>query len=272
VSRSRRLLAILAHPDDETLGVGGVLADCAARGIETYLLTATRGQAGRYRGKREGDGGEHPGRAALATIREKELRAAAATLGVHEVTLLDYEDGLLDQADPGTVVGRIASEIRRVRPEVVITFSPDGGYGHPDHIAISQFAGTAIVVAAHADDAAHPRHAVSKFYFMASSEQDWEVYQAAFKKLTSRVDGVERGARPWPDWAITTVVDTSAHGETVWKAVFCHDSQVAGYDHLRQLPPGRRDTIWGRQSFYRVFSTVNGGRRRETDLFEGIEP
>ncbi|HEU4724478.1 MAG TPA: PIG-L family deacetylase [Candidatus Eisenbacteria bacterium] len=269
-----RLLALLAHPDDESLGVGGILAAYAAEGMETYVLTATRGQAGRYRGVREGEGPEHPGRDALAAIRERELRAAADVLGVRGLTLLGYDDGRLDQADPAEVLRRVAEEIRRVRPHVAVTFGPDGGYGHPDHIAISQFAAAGIVAAADPAFQAggRPPHAVSKFYFMASPASEWAAYQEAFKKLTSVVDGVERQADPWPDWAITTIVDTSAHWPTIWKAVSCHESQVAGYERLRHLSPEHHAALWGTQHFYRVFSTVNGGRRRETDLFEGLRP
>ena len=79
--RSLRLLAVLAHPDDESLGVGGTLAKYAADGIEVFLLTATRGDAGRFRGHRPGSP-EHPGAEALGAIRETELRTAAAALGV----------------------------------------------------------------------------------------------------------------------------------------------------------------------------------------------
>ncbi len=275
MSEPLRLLALLAHPDDESLGVGGILATYAAQGIETFVLTATRGQAGRYRGVRDGEGPEHPGRAALARLREAELRAAADVLGVRELTLLDYEDGALDQVSPVAAVRRIAREVRRVRPQVVVTFAPDGGYGHPDHIAISQFAAAAIVAAADPrHDAGVPPapHAVSKFYYMAWPSGPWAAYQEAFKKLTCLVDGVERQAEPWPDWAITTVIDTSAEWPTVWKAVTCHDSQVAGYQRLRELSPEHHQALWGKQYFYRVFSTVNGGRRRETDLFEGLRP
>ncbi len=275
MSEPLRLLALLAHPDDESLGVGGILATYAAEGIETFVLTATRGQAGRFRGVREGEGPEHPGRAALARVREAELRAAAAVLGVRELTLLDYDDGALDQAAPVAAVRRIAREIRRIRPQVVVTFAPDGGYGHPDHIAISQFAAAAIVAAAdprHEAGVPPAPHAVSKFYYMAWPAGPWAAYQEAFKKLTCQVDGVERQAEPWPDWAITTVIDTSAEWPTVWKAVTCHDSQVAGYQRLRELSPEHHQALWGKQYFYRVFSTVNGGRRRETDLFEGLRP
>src|SRR5690349_3088459 len=92
---TRRLMAVLAHPDDESFGMGGTLAKYASEGIEVYLLTATRGEAGRFRGRRQDDP-EHPGRSALAALREQELRAAAAVLGLRGVTLLDYADQHLD--------------------------------------------------------------------------------------------------------------------------------------------------------------------------------
>ena len=151
-----RLMAVLAHPDDESLGFGGTLARYASEGVETFLVTATRGERGRYRGHAR-RAGSIPGPAALGRIRERELRAAAAVLGIREVSLLDYHDSDLDRADPREAVERIAAALRRVRPHVVITFGPDGAYGHPDHIAISQFTTAAIVAAADpafADDGA----------------------------------------------------------------------------------------------------------------------
>jgi LmbE family N-acetylglucosaminyl deacetylase len=92
-------MAVLAHPDDESLGIGGTLAKYAADGTDTFLVTATRGEAGRYRGIRAGDPG-HPSPSGLAKIREAELGAAAAVLGVRDVSLLDYHDRCLDRADP----------------------------------------------------------------------------------------------------------------------------------------------------------------------------
>src|SRR5262245_42839261 len=135
MSEPLRLMAVLAHPDDETLGFGGALAKYQSEDVETHVLTATRGQRGRF-----GDGTTHPGPEALGRIREAELRAAAKELRVHDVRLLDYMDGSLDQADPKEAVAGIAAHLRRVRPHVVVTFAQDGGYGHPDHIAICQFA------------------------------------------------------------------------------------------------------------------------------------
>jgi LmbE family N-acetylglucosaminyl deacetylase len=266
-----RLMAILAHPDDESLGVGGALARYASEGVEVSLVTATRGENGRYLQHREGP--EHPGRERLGAIREAELRAAAAALGVKDLTLLGYEDGRLDRADPCEAIGRIVQHVRRVRPHVVITFPPDGSYGHPDHIASSQLATAAMVAAAdpaHRSAGASAPHAVSKLYYFVANQAEWEVYQAVFKKLVSTVDGIERQATAWPEWSITTVVDTREHWPVVWKAVSAHVSQIANYRGLQDLPPERHAALWGARRFYRAYSTVNGGPRRETDLFEGL--
>jgi len=268
-----RLMGILAHPDDESLGCGGVFARYSAESVECYLVTATRGDRGRFHGMPPGDAG-HPGAEALSRIREAELRGAASTLGIREVSFLDYGDGVLDRADPRQAIDRIAAHLRRIRPQVVLTFAPEGGYGHPDHIAISQFTSAAILAAAdatHAGDAAkHAPHAVSKLYQMAWPEAKVTAYQKAFKKLTSKVDGVERETHPWPEWSVTTVIDTRTVWPVVWKAVSCHESQVGAYEQLRNLDPEHHEIIWGWQHFYRAMSTVNGGRVRETDLFEGL--
>ena len=258
-----RLLAVLAHPDDESLGVGGTLAKYAAEGVDVFLLTATRGDAGRFHGHRPGSS-EHPGAVALGEIREKELRAAAAALGVRETTVLDYPDSQLDRANPREAIANIAGHLRRIRPDVVVTFGPDGAYGHPDHVAISQFTTAATVAAAETG------FAVSKLYFNAWPASLWNAYQATIGRLVSTVDGIERQVTPWPDWAITTAIDTRHVWSTVWQAVSCHESQVVAYKGLADVSPEHHQVIWGSQWFYRAFSTVNGGRARETDLFEGI--
>ena len=113
-------------------------------------------------------------------------------------------------------------------------------------------------------------HSVAKLYFIAWPQSTWSAYQAAFKTLTATVDGVERQTVPWADWAITTRIDTRIYWPAVWRAVSCHKSQMAAYEKLSQLSPEHHQALWGAQSFYRVFSTANGGRTQETDLFEGI--
>ena len=254
-------MAVLAHPDDESLGLGGTLAAYAAAGVETFLLTATRGDAGRYGNHRLGDPG-HPGRSALGKVRERELRTAGSVLGIRGIDLLDYPDQQLDRANPKEAIAAIVDHPHRVRPHVVVTFGPDGAYGHPDHIAISQLTTAAVVAAAD--------RAIAKLYYIAWPAPTWAAYESALKKLTSVVDGVERQVVPWPDWAITTVIDARQYCDTVWRAISCHESQMSVYTKLRDLPREHHEALWGRQSFYRAFSRVNGGRARETDLFEGI--
>jgi LmbE family N-acetylglucosaminyl deacetylase len=252
-------MCVLAHPDDESLGTGGTLAKYAAEGVDTYLLTATRGERGRF-----GDSGDRPGPDVVGATREAELRAAAQELGIREVTLLGFPDGGLDAVDPVEAQAVIVSHLRRVTPHVVITFGPEGAYGHPDHIAISQLTTAAVV------RAANDEHAVSKLYYIAWSVDTWAAYQAALKKLTTTVDGVERAVSPTPDWEITTRIDATAVWPTVLRAVQCHRTQMSVYKNLAALPPEQQRTLWGLQEFYRAFSLVNGGRTRESDLFDGL--
>jgi LmbE family N-acetylglucosaminyl deacetylase len=261
MSQPLRLLAILAHPDDESLGFGGTLAKYAAEGVETSLITATRGQRGRYRGAR--DGPAHPGADALGAIREGELRRAATALGVSTVTVLDYYDSALDQAAVEVIVPELAAHICRLKPQVIVTFGGDGVYGHPDHIAISQFATAATIQAA-------AGHRVDKLYYMAWSEALYKAYLDAFSGLGSTVDGVTRRPIAFPDWMLTATIDAREQWQTVWAAVRCHESQVTSYERLERLSEGQHMELWGRQSFYRVFSRVNGGRAREDDLFAGL--
>lgn len=270
-----RLLAVLAHPDDESLGLGGTLARYARERVEVSLIVATHGQAGRYRGIAPGAPG-HPGADELARIRELELRAAVRELGIGELSLLGYHDQALDRAAPAEVIARIAAQIRRLRPQVVLTFGADGAYGHPDHIAISQFTTAAIVAAADpgfstqaAGEDLEP-HAVAKLYYMAWPASATAAYEEAFRKLVAVVDGVERQASSFPDWALSAVIDTHDVWQTVWRAVSCHESQIVAYEKLAHLSAASHEALWGWQSFYRVFSTVNGGRTRESDLFEGL--
>lgn len=264
-----RLMAVLAHPDDESLGTGGALAKYAAEGVATHLVTATRGERGRF-----GDSKVSPGPEIVGKAREAELLSAAAELGLREVKFLDYPDGALDKVDTAEAIERIAGHLRRVRPHVVITFGPDGAYGHPDHIAISQLTTAAIVCAADPlfgqPSALGEPHRVAKLYFIAWRTGKWAAYQAALRKLVVKVDGEERQAVPWADWAITTVLDTSRVWPTVWRAVMCHKTQVTIYSKLEELSEEHQRSLFGTQEFYRAFSIVNGGRAQESDLFEGL--
>jgi LmbE family N-acetylglucosaminyl deacetylase len=163
--------------------------------------------------------------------------------------------------------------LRRVRPQVVATFDPTGIYGHPDHIAICQFTTAAISAAAnphYVDQAAQAPHQVSKLYYRACSAAELAIYQQVFGDLVMNIDGVERRATGWMEWAITTRIDAVAHWQQVRRAVACHRSQLPAYQHFDALPPEQQRILWGNQTFYRALSLVNGGRAIEHDLFAGI--
>ena len=150
-----------------------------------------------------------------------------------------------------------------------MTFGLEGAYGHPDHIAISQFT-TAAVVAAAGEDGEHRAHRISKLYYLEWIRQKWDAYETALRGLVSKVDGVERRASPWPDWSLTTVMDTNHVWPIVWQAVSCHKTQMSIYKNLEHLSVEDPKSIWGTQEFYRALSLVNGGRWRGSDLFAGL--
>jgi LmbE family N-acetylglucosaminyl deacetylase len=126
-----RILGVFAHPDDEVFCAGGTLARWADAGAETLVVSATRGQAGQIRDPRAAT------RRTLGAVRERELGAACAHLGVGQARCLDYFDGTLQQVAPARLAADVESLLRSFAPHAVITFGPDGGYGHPDHVAIS---------------------------------------------------------------------------------------------------------------------------------------
>ena len=142
MTENKKILVVLAHPDDESFGMGGTLAYYACQGVEVHLVCATRGEAG-----------EVPpemleGFDSIAQLRENELRCAARTLGLTGVHFLGFRDsgmpGTPDNDHPEALVrasldevaSKVTCYIREIRPDVVITFDPVGGYHHPDHIAI----------------------------------------------------------------------------------------------------------------------------------------
>jgi LmbE family N-acetylglucosaminyl deacetylase len=263
-----RLLAIFPHPDDETLGLGSTLARYSVEGVETYLVCATRGEHGWFDSE-----GPNPGLEGVALIREAELGCAAEHLGLHEVNFLDYIDGDVDQADPEEIIGKLVSHVRRIKPQVVVTFGPDGAYGHPDHIALSQFTTGALLCAADrnfVDANVQSPHRVLKFYYMVDSQDIVRAANEAFGGISMDVDGVTRSHVGWADWQITTRLDNSKYLDQVQKAMLCHKSQIPGYHPIDQWSLAELAGIFGTGYFYRAFSLVNAGRKVETDLFEGL--
>jgi len=266
---SLRLLAVLAHPDDESMGMGGTLAKYAAKGVETYLVCATRGERGwptlvNYLGPD-----------VLGKMREQELENAVKELGMHGLYFLDYIDGEVDRANSAEAIQKIVTHIRRIMPQVVVTFPPDGNYGHPDHIAVGQFTHAALLCAAdssYQDLENFAPHRVSKLYYLVDSEAFINVVAPFIGDMTFPVDDQLRGEIPWKEWMITTRIEMAEHCHTAWRAIQCHKTQLPTLGRLADLDEDAGATVLAMQgTFYRAFSLVNGGRKTEKDLFEGIE-
>lgn len=124
MTQTFKLLAVFAHPDDESLGFGGTLARYAAEEIETHLVTATRGERGRF-----GSLGKGADPAEVGRVREAELRAAAAVLGIRDVSILGYPDGGVDQIHAAIAIRAIVGHIRRAIPQLVARL---GGQAHAE--------------------------------------------------------------------------------------------------------------------------------------------
>lgn len=264
-----RLLAVFAHPDDESMGMGGTLAKYSAECVETYYLCASRGERGWF-----GPEEQNPGLDALGQIRTGELENAVKELGMTGLYFLDYMDGEVDKAHHTEAIGSIVSHIRRIKPQVIVTFPPDGNYGHPDHIAVGQFASAAIICAAdsfYADPQNLPAHVVSKLYYMVDSENF--IYQIApfMSDLTFPVDEQLRGEVAWNEWMITTRVDMAEYCSAAWRAIQCHQTQLPSLGALAKMHEDAATAVLAMQgTFYRAFSFVNAGRKIETDLFAGL--
>ena len=250
-------MCVLAHPDDESLGTGGTLAKYAAEGVETYLVTATRGERGRF-----GDSTESPG----PDVVGRDARSGASGGGEGARRPRGAASRLSGRRARQRRSGGSARGDRRPspprQPHVVITFGPDGAYGHPDHIAISQLTTAAIVA---------PRSDVARAVADASrleavlhrlEREDMGGVSGGAEEARRRPSTASSGrSSPWPDWAITTLIDTSAVWPTVWRAVQCHETQMSIYKNLASAAGGRPSRVCGaRRSSIASFSLVNGGR------------
>jgi LmbE family N-acetylglucosaminyl deacetylase len=237
--------------------------------VETYLICASRGERGWF-GLEE----QNPGPGALGQIRTRELENAVKQLGMKELHFLDYIDGEVDQADHAEVIAKIVSHIRRIKPQIVVTFPPDGNYGHPDHIAIGQFTSAAIICAAdskYLDSENLPAYRVLKLYYMVDSENFINLLAPFMPDMTFAVGDQLRGEVPWKEWMITTRIEMMEHCLTALRAIRCHQSQLSTLGALVEMHEDPATAVLAMQgTFYRAFSLVNGGRKIETDLFEGI--
>jgi LmbE family N-acetylglucosaminyl deacetylase len=277
----RRLLAVLAHPDDESFGPGGTLALYARRGVEVHLACATRGELG---------GAPEQllaGHADVAALREHELRCAARHLGLSGVHLLGYRDsgmpGSPDNQHPRAlaaapldeVAAQVAHLIREIRPQVVITFDPMGGYRHPDHIAIHR----ATLEAFHASSdptrfpGGPPAYRPQKLYY--------HTFDRRFLRLAVRLmrlfgqDPRRFGRNADIDLADIASQDFPLHARIDFRKVAEVKSRAAACHASQSGPPASGIMGWffrlagGSETFMRGYPPASPGLR-EADLFEGV--
>ena len=273
-----RMLVCFAHPDDEAFPVGGTLATYAARGVDIRLVCATLGEEGEIR---------QPGsatRETLAEVRHQELRCSCLALGIQEPVVLDYRDsGMAGAAANGhprafvgangeDVVDRLVEEMRQFRPQVVLSFGPDGLYGHPDHIAISNHT-TAAFKRVMEGDGGVGSHPLSLFYSVRPRGFRMGM---AMKLRAAGVDAplpdVQRQNDGIPAEEIHVEMDTSPHVDRKVRCLLCHRTQMSPDRPYHSLPSPVVADIIGREHFVRGYPPVKQGEEVPGDLFDGITP
>jgi N-acetyl-1-D-myo-inositol-2-amino-2-deoxy-alpha-D-glucopyranoside deacetylase len=255
------IIAVFAHPDDETL-VSGTLAMYAERGARVTVLCATRGEVGQIA---EGSGATAE---TLGAFREQELRDAMAILGVQDVRFLDYRDsgmkGTPENDDPRAfwkapadeVVTKIAATFADVRPTAVLTWDPTGGYGHPDHVAIHQHATAAFE--AYARDARGP---AALFYALIPVD-DFAKLRAEMKERGIDFEGPgDPDAIPSTDEVLPAncIIDVAPYFERKMEAFRAHRTQAQDFTTFADMPDDIRRRLFGRELYHRVAPPVPDG-------------
>jgi N-acetyl-1-D-myo-inositol-2-amino-2-deoxy-alpha-D-glucopyranoside deacetylase len=285
-----RLLFVHAHPDDETLTTGATIAHYAARGAEVRVVTCTLGEEGEVIGERWAqlavDGADQ-----LGGYRIAELSRALSELGIREPTFLGGAGRWRDSgmagtpgrhrrrfvdAEPPESVGALVEIIRDLRPHVVVTYDPHGGYGHPDHIQAHRVTTAAVAAAAGSDHPGEPWQ-VSKVYWTVTSRSavDVSTRQLATVELPSGwlIDDAEYQFA-YADADIDAVVDAPGSRSAKVAALRAHATQVI-------VEPGDRACALSNLMVLPIsaaehFVLADGvagerdGRGWETDLFAGL--
>ena len=257
--RPRGLLAVFAHPDDETFGAGGVLALTAAAGEPAWLICATNGDEGGVADE-QGDHAMDP------EIRRDELRCACDALGIAAPIFLGYRDsgmegwtpkpGAFVLADPAEIVDRIVGEIARLRPAVVVTFDPGGAYGHPDHVRVSD-----VTTEAFGRLRGQPGAPVALYHqaiprsWAERMVAEWEQNDAKPDATPPTEDDLIQRRRfielARPDAEMTTTIDVRPVLDRKRRAFECHASQINPED-WEMDDVERMEESLGREVFVRV--------------------
>jgi N-acetyl-1-D-myo-inositol-2-amino-2-deoxy-alpha-D-glucopyranoside deacetylase len=265
------LLCVHAHPDDEALWTGGVLARCAARGGRAAVVTCTAGeraadhQAG-VAGQGDPGGPRLGGRRPLAEVRAAELASALELLGAGPPRLLGYRDsGMPADSDPGSfwradldeAVGRLVGHLRDFRPDVLVAYDAFGLYGHPDHVQahrVALLAAEASGIAALYPQAG-PAWRVPRLYLVTLPRSLVELARRQLAGLGllagMRLPAAARLSIGTPDELVTTAVDVRPWLERRWAAIRAHASQLGPGSPLDRLPAPLREALLGTEWFVR---------------------
>lgn len=287
-STARRILIAYAHPDDETFGLGATIGHYVDTGVEVHLICATNGDAG------EVDPQFLDRFDSIADLRLHELACAVEMLGIHQVYTFGYRDsGMMGtpdndhpdslwQADQNEVARRVVEVMRRVRPQVIITFDPFGGYGHPDHIAIHK----ATLQAYH--EAGDPEKYPEQIAAGLEPFQPSRLYYSIFPRgliraavwITRLMGQDPRHMGRNKDLDFQAVLDAtlpihvrldSRRYYDLWQdASACHASQGSPRAMV-PLPRAIARQFFGWQTFYQAEPALNGSGVQATDLFAGIK-
>jgi len=269
------LMAVHAHPDDEASSTGGVLARYGAEGVRSVVVTCTNGEFGDAPGGiKPGDDGH--GEQEVAEIRLAELRESAKHLGVTDLELLGYHDSGMVEWDyksrPNAfcnvpladVAARIGGLIERYRPQVVVTYDPDGAYQHPDHVHASRAAIEAVT-----------RTGIpAKLYLAAMPISKWRELWAALKEAgvdvpgDDRITPEEQQQMEAAEQRITTTVDIRPVLARKRAALLAHASQISE-SWFSKIPPELGERVFGEESFIREMDRT-GAPLPEDDLFAGL--
>lgn len=282
MSHKRSILAVLAHPDDESFGTGGTLALYASQGVDVYLVCATRGEVGEMP-KEMMDGFQTVGEK-----REAELRCAAQKLGIQSVFFLGYRDsgmpGTPDNSHPLALAAQpvenvardVTRYIRMLKPDVLITFDPIGGYYHPDHIAIHKATVKAFELASDPEcdlDDLEPFKPQRLYFqtmprtFLRLAVHLYRLLGKNPRKFGANQD-IDMVAISEVDFPISTRINCRKVAHIRDAAAACHASQ--GGTSMVKGPVGWIRTQFGSvEEYMRAIPPISPGEK-EADLFQGL--
>jgi N-acetyl-1-D-myo-inositol-2-amino-2-deoxy-alpha-D-glucopyranoside deacetylase len=263
-------MAIYAHPDDETFGVGGTMAHYAGRGVPVTMICATRGEVG------EIAAGSDATPETLGAYREQELRDAMAILGVSDVRFLEFRDSgmagtpenadprALHNANPNDVVLPLVAAIRERQPEVICTWDASGGYGHLDHVAVHHHATMAFRAAADASQfpqAGRPWQTPRLFYTAFPMEEFVKIMTAMRERGIETPGFTEDNTdlSELPRIEPNCIIDVSDHYDEKIRAMLSHSTQITPDDPFMRLPDDLKRGFFGREFFFRAHPPLSDG-------------